>query len=50
VLRAQYLVPLARWNIPPPMVGDLTLWDFAQLTDAIDAQARAQQPHHADGR
>ena len=30
-------MPLARWNIPPAAVGDLTLADFVQLTAAIDA-------------
>jgi hypothetical protein len=35
-------VPLARWNIPPAAVGDLTLTDFAQLTNAIDAAHDAQ--------
>lgn len=49
MLRTQYLVPLAKWNIPPAAVNDLALWDFAQLTDAIDAHARAQ-PHQPDGR
>jgi hypothetical protein len=36
-LRSEYLVPLARWNIPPAAVGDLTIIDFAQMTAAIDA-------------
>jgi hypothetical protein len=40
VLRARYLVPLAQWNIPPPVVNDLTLADFAQLTDAIEEERR----------
>ena len=40
VLRARYLVPLAQWNIPPAAVGELALADFAQLTNAIDAEIR----------
>jgi hypothetical protein len=44
-------VALAQWNIPPEQVGRLTLADFAQLTDAIDAEnrSRTQQAAH-DGR
>lgn len=29
-------MPLARWNMPPAAVNDLTLIDFAQMTAAID--------------
>lgn len=49
MLRARYLVPLARWNIPPAAVNDLVLWDFEQLADAIDAKARADGSR-PDGR
>lgn len=31
-------MPLAQWNIPPPMIGELTLADFDLLTDAIDEE------------
>jgi hypothetical protein len=39
-------VALAQWNIPPEQVGRLGLGDFAQLTDAVDAEMRRdlQQP------
>ena len=44
-------MPLAQWNIPPAAVNDLTLADFAGLTDAIDAEMRAAQQRGArDGR
>ena len=50
-LRARYLVPLAQWGIPPAEVNRLSLADFAQLTDAIDAELRgAQQRTARDGR
>jgi hypothetical protein len=44
-------VALAQWSIPPEQVGRLTLADFAQLTDAIDAEnrSRPQQAAH-EGR
>lgn len=48
----RYLVPLARdLSVPPAAVGDLTVTDFAMLTDAIDAQAAADRHQAArDGR
>lgn len=51
VLRARYLIPLAQWNIPPAAVGDLTVADFAQLTDALDEQVRRDRQQAArEGR
>jgi hypothetical protein len=44
-------VPLAQWNIPPEQVNRLLLGDFAQLTDAIDAENRSRTQRAAqDGR
>ncbi len=50
LLRARYLITLAQWNIPPAAVNALTLTDFAQLADAIDAKAASPQQQTALGR
>ena len=43
VLRARYLVALTQWSVPPAALDALALADFAQLTDAVDAEVRQQQ-------
>ena len=43
-MRAGYLFALARLcHVPPPVVDELTLGDFANLTDSIDAHIEAQR-------
>ena len=45
------MVVLAKeFGVPPAAVNDLTLTDFAVLTDAADAEIRSRQPTARDGR
>lgn len=43
-MRADYLFALARvCHVPPAAVDELTLADFANLTDSVDSYIQAQK-------